>query len=176
VTTTGRDSPATGDEGNETGQSGRVGPPGEGSSGRAGAPPPNKGGYFTDPAGTGKTAWQYLTSVWSNCLGYFNQLDGFSGSGFGDLLSGGMRWADARGSAGTRSVDSYSHNGGHNEAKRSFYGWATRLSVSLIVECLASGMTLQDVDDSFGHAFPHEAVPEVLRVAAELTDSFHVAG
>ena len=51
----------------------------------------------------------------------------------------------------------------------------TRLAVSLILECLASGMTLQDIDESFGHAFPHDALPEVLRVAAELTDSFHVA-
>jgi len=51
----------------------------------------------------------------------------------------------------------------------------TRLSVSLILECLAGGMTLADIDDSFGHVFPHEALPEVLRVASELTDSFHVA-
>jgi uncharacterized protein (DUF433 family) len=51
----------------------------------------------------------------------------------------------------------------------------TRLSVSLILECLAGGMTLQDIDEAFGAAFPHEALPEVLRVASELTDSFHVA-
>jgi uncharacterized protein (DUF433 family) len=50
-----------------------------------------------------------------------------------------------------------------------------RLSVSLILECLAGGMTLQDIDESFAHGFPHEALPEVLRVASELTDSFHVA-
>ena len=51
----------------------------------------------------------------------------------------------------------------------------TRLSVALILECLSSGMTLADIDDSFGGAFPHEALPEVLRVASELADSFHVA-
>lgn len=51
----------------------------------------------------------------------------------------------------------------------------TRLSVSLILECLANGMTLEDIDESFDHAFPHEALPEVLKVASELTDSFHVA-
>jgi uncharacterized protein (DUF433 family) len=51
----------------------------------------------------------------------------------------------------------------------------TRLSVSLILECLAAGMTLTDIDDSFDGAFPHEALPEVLRVASELTDRFHVA-
>jgi len=51
----------------------------------------------------------------------------------------------------------------------------TRLAVSLILECLASGMTLEDIDQSFDHAFPHEALAEVLKVASELTDSFHVA-
>jgi uncharacterized protein (DUF433 family) len=51
----------------------------------------------------------------------------------------------------------------------------TRLAVSLILECLASGMSLEDIDQSFGHAFPHDALPEVLKVASELTGSFHVA-
>lgn len=51
----------------------------------------------------------------------------------------------------------------------------TRLSVSLILECLANGMTLKDIDESFDHSFPHEALPEVLRVASELADDFHVA-
>jgi len=51
----------------------------------------------------------------------------------------------------------------------------TRLSVSLILECLASGMSLADIDEAFDHAFPHEALPEVLEVAAELTNSVHVA-
>ena len=51
----------------------------------------------------------------------------------------------------------------------------TRLSVALILECLAGGMALEDIDSAFDGAFPHNALPEVLRVAAELTDSFHVA-
>ena|SRR5208337_333545 len=51
----------------------------------------------------------------------------------------------------------------------------TRLSVSLILECLASGMSLVDIDEAFDRAFPHEALPEVLKVAAELTNSVHVA-
>jgi uncharacterized protein (DUF433 family) len=51
----------------------------------------------------------------------------------------------------------------------------TRLAVSLILECLANGMSLDDIDEAFDHAFPHEALPEVLKVASELTDSFHVA-
>ncbi|MFN0169210.1 MAG: DUF433 domain-containing protein, partial [Bryobacteraceae bacterium] len=42
----------------------------------------------------------------------------------------------------------------------------TRLSVSLILECLAGGMSLQEIDESFDGAFPHEALPEVLRVAS----------
>ena len=51
----------------------------------------------------------------------------------------------------------------------------TRLSVSLVLECLASGMTLADIDESFANAFPHEALPEVLLVASELADSFRSA-
>ena len=51
----------------------------------------------------------------------------------------------------------------------------TRLSVSLILECLSNGMSLDDIDESFNHAFPHEALPEVLKIASELTGSFHVA-
>jgi uncharacterized protein (DUF433 family) len=51
----------------------------------------------------------------------------------------------------------------------------TRLSVSLILEGLSNGMTLEDIDAAFNHAFPHEALPEVLKVASELADSFHVA-
>jgi uncharacterized protein (DUF433 family) len=51
----------------------------------------------------------------------------------------------------------------------------TRLSVSLILECLAGGMSLEDIDKAFAGAFPHEALPEILKVASELTDSFHVA-
>ncbi len=51
----------------------------------------------------------------------------------------------------------------------------TRLAVSLILECLAAGMSLEDINDSFEIAFPPEALPEVLKVASELAGSFHVA-
>jgi uncharacterized protein (DUF433 family) len=51
----------------------------------------------------------------------------------------------------------------------------TRLSVALILECLANGMSLEDIDQAFDSSFPHEALPEVLKVASEVTDSFHVA-
>jgi hypothetical protein len=61
--------------------------------------------------------------------------------------------------------------------------WRTRgswagswpFAVSLILECLANGMSLEEIDEAFDHAFPHEAMPEVLKVASELTGSFHVA-
>jgi uncharacterized protein (DUF433 family) len=49
----------------------------------------------------------------------------------------------------------------------------TRLSVSLILECLAAGVSLEETDEAFDRAFPHEASPEVLKVAAELTNSLH---
>ena len=51
----------------------------------------------------------------------------------------------------------------------------TRLSGALIVECLANGMSLEDIDEAFRGGFPHAALPEVLKVAAEFADSFHVA-
>ncbi len=51
----------------------------------------------------------------------------------------------------------------------------TRLAVSLILECLAGGMTLEDIDQSFDCEFPRQAMPEVLKVASEVTHSFHVA-
>ena len=51
----------------------------------------------------------------------------------------------------------------------------TRLSVAQILECLANGMTLDDIDESFDHSFPPEALPEVLKVASELASAVHVA-
>ena len=51
----------------------------------------------------------------------------------------------------------------------------TRLAVSLILECQAGGMSLEEINDAFDSAFPSEALPEVLKVASELADSFHVA-
>ena len=51
----------------------------------------------------------------------------------------------------------------------------TRLSVALILECLSNGMTLDDIDESFDHSFPREAIPEVMKVASELANTIHVA-
>jgi uncharacterized protein (DUF433 family) len=51
----------------------------------------------------------------------------------------------------------------------------TRLSVALILESLSNGMSLDEIDAAFDHSFPREALPEIMKVASELTDSFHVA-
>jgi uncharacterized protein (DUF433 family) len=51
----------------------------------------------------------------------------------------------------------------------------TRVSVSLILECLANGMTLDDINETYDLALPSEVLFEVLQVASELTESFHVA-
>lgn len=51
----------------------------------------------------------------------------------------------------------------------------TRLSVSLILECFANGMELKDIDESFGGVFPHDALPEVFKVASELAGNPDVA-
>jgi uncharacterized protein (DUF433 family) len=50
----------------------------------------------------------------------------------------------------------------------------TRLSVSFVLACLAEGMTAKEIAGTYG-PFPPEAIVEVLRVAAELIDSTHVA-
>ena len=44
----------------------------------------------------------------------------------------------------------------------------TRLSVALILECLANNMTFEDINESFDRSLPREALPEVLKVASEL--------
>jgi hypothetical protein len=36
-------------------------------------------------------------------------------------------------------------------------------------------MSLNDIDEAFAHSFPHEALGEVLKVASQVTGSFHVA-
>ncbi len=51
----------------------------------------------------------------------------------------------------------------------------TRISVSLVLECLANKMTLDDINAAFSSCLPQDVVSEVLRVASELTESFHVA-
>jgi len=50
----------------------------------------------------------------------------------------------------------------------------TRLSASLVLGCLAEGMTPEEITETYG-PFPREALPEILKVASELLDSAHVA-
>jgi len=50
----------------------------------------------------------------------------------------------------------------------------TRLSVSFLLGCLAEGMTLDEIAETYG-PFPREALPEIMKLAAELLDSAHVA-
>lgn len=51
----------------------------------------------------------------------------------------------------------------------------TRLAVSLILEYLSNGMTREDINEAFSHVLTPDALSEVLQVASELTESFHVA-
>ncbi len=51
----------------------------------------------------------------------------------------------------------------------------TRLSVSLILECLANDMTVDDINAAYDNVIGPESLSEVLKVAAELTEAFHVA-
>lgn len=50
----------------------------------------------------------------------------------------------------------------------------TRLSVSFVLACLADGMSAEEIEQTYG-PFPHEAIPEIMKVASELLDSEHVA-
>jgi uncharacterized protein (DUF433 family) len=50
----------------------------------------------------------------------------------------------------------------------------TRLSVSFVLGCLAEGMSPDEIAKTYA-PFPPEAIPEIMKVAAELLDSGHVA-
>lgn len=50
----------------------------------------------------------------------------------------------------------------------------TRFSVSFILACLADGMTVEEIKETYG-AFPVEALPEAMRAASEILDTQHVA-
>ena len=50
----------------------------------------------------------------------------------------------------------------------------TRFSVSFILACLAEGMSIEQIEDTYD-AFPRESVPEMMKVASELLDSLHMA-
>jgi len=50
----------------------------------------------------------------------------------------------------------------------------TRFSVSFVLSCLAEGMSVEEIEETYGQ-FPHEAIPEVMRVASEILDAPNVA-
>jgi uncharacterized protein (DUF433 family) len=50
----------------------------------------------------------------------------------------------------------------------------TRFSVSFILSCMAEGMTVEEIEETYG-TLPHEAIPEVMRVASEILDALNVA-
>lgn len=50
----------------------------------------------------------------------------------------------------------------------------TRFSVSFILSCLADGMSVEEIQDTYG-PFPREAVPEIMKVASEILDAPDVA-
>ena len=43
-----------------------------------------------------------------------------------------------------------------------------------MLACLAEGMSVEEIAQTYG-PFPQEAIPEIMKVAAELLDSGHVA-
>jgi uncharacterized protein (DUF433 family) len=43
----------------------------------------------------------------------------------------------------------------------------TRISISLILECLANGMTLEDINEAYNQVLFRDALSEVLEVASE---------
>jgi hypothetical protein len=78
------------------------------------ANPRNKGGWNTDPFVAAKTGWQYLTSIWKDCLKFFRSDARFDENNFAGLLTdrdNGIKWYDLRDKAtAERTVDSILHN------------------------------------------------------------------
>jgi len=50
----------------------------------------------------------------------------------------------------------------------------TRFSVSFILSCMSEGMSVEEIEETYGRV-PHEAIPEVMRVASEILDAPNVA-
>ena len=46
----------------------------------------------------------------------------------------------------------------------------TRFSVSFILSCLAEGMSVDEIEETYGR-FPREAMPELMRAASEISDA-----
>ncbi|MGH7778840.1 MAG: DUF433 domain-containing protein [Candidatus Binataceae bacterium] len=50
----------------------------------------------------------------------------------------------------------------------------TRLAVSFVLACLAEGMSVEEIGQTYV-PIPPEAIPEILKLASERSDSGHVA-
>jgi uncharacterized protein (DUF433 family) len=50
----------------------------------------------------------------------------------------------------------------------------TRFSVSFILSCMAEGMRVEEIEQTYGR-LPREAIPGVMRVASEILDAPNVA-
>ena len=50
----------------------------------------------------------------------------------------------------------------------------TRLSAAFILSCLADGMSPEDIDKTYA-PFPHDAIPEIMKLSAQLLDQPDVA-
>ena len=50
----------------------------------------------------------------------------------------------------------------------------TRLSAAFILSCLAEGMSPEEIDQTYA-PFPHEAIPEIMKLSAQLLDQPDVA-
>ena len=46
--------------------------------------------------------------------------------------------------------------------------------MSFILSCMSEGMSVEDIEETYGRV-PHEAIPEVMRVASEILDAPNVA-
>jgi len=90
----------------------------------------SRGGSSSRPASTGPTAWQYLNSIWSNCLSDFKKDSRFDASAFSGLLNNGITWLDARDpSVAARTIDSYTHNGNTETLAEAFAGGASAITL-----------------------------------------------
>ncbi len=95
-----------------------------------GAAQPTRGGLNTDPKGTGRTAWQYLASIWGDCLSLFGQDARFDGASFRNLLTDGIRWLDVRQpQIASRTWDSYAHDGNQITLGEAFTGGASAITI-----------------------------------------------
>jgi uncharacterized protein (DUF433 family) len=50
----------------------------------------------------------------------------------------------------------------------------TRFSVSFILSCFAEGMSVEEIEETYGR-FPREAIPQVMQAASEILDAPDVA-